>query len=52
MKTYIKPSIEVVETEVEQMVSLSTTTTGASSDLECLDKGYNSWNDGSSFWGE
>ncbi len=52
MKTYIKPSVEVVETELEQMVSLSTTDTGASSDFDCLDKGYNGWNDSSSFWGE
>ncbi|MCD8303087.1 MAG: hypothetical protein LUC44_08765 [Prevotellaceae bacterium] len=52
MKTYIKPSIEVVETELEQMVSLSTTGTSADGSVECLDKGQSSWNDGSSYWGE
>ncbi|MCD8265728.1 MAG: hypothetical protein LUC33_01100 [Prevotellaceae bacterium] len=52
MKTYTKPSVEVIETETEQMVSLSAVETGASGDYNCLDKGYNCWNDGSSFWGE
>ncbi|MCD7721641.1 MAG: hypothetical protein LUI09_05370 [Prevotellaceae bacterium] len=52
MKTYIKPSIEVVETELEQMISLSTVSTDASSELDCLGKEQNSWSNGSSFWGD
>ncbi|MCD8304848.1 MAG: hypothetical protein LUC86_08520 [Prevotellaceae bacterium] len=52
MKTYIKPSVEVIETELEQMISLSTTSTSASSSVDCLDKEQSSWSNGSSFWGD
>ncbi|MCD8266751.1 MAG: hypothetical protein LUC33_06305 [Prevotellaceae bacterium] len=51
MKTYMKPSIEVIDTELEQMLSISTVTTDASPDYDCLNKGENAWTDGSSFWG-
>ncbi|MCD8303355.1 MAG: hypothetical protein LUC86_00785 [Prevotellaceae bacterium] len=51
MKTYIKPSVEVVETELERMISLSTVSTSADGSVDCLGKEENIWNGGSSFWG-
>ncbi|MCD8266927.1 MAG: hypothetical protein LUC33_07225 [Prevotellaceae bacterium] len=52
MKTYTKPRIEAIETETEQMLAISTVTTDASPDYDCLGKGENNWTDASSFWGD
>ncbi|MCD8285054.1 MAG: hypothetical protein LUC86_05485 [Prevotellaceae bacterium] len=52
MDKYTKPSLEVLRTETQQMLALSTASDTASPTLPSLDKGDKGWADGAAVWGD